>query len=163
MKNKILIPLLISLLVVSTAWFVVPTPDAYAQSPRKVRLFAGFKLVIQKTKLKLVHITTAGGDSPPTVTTNAADWIHPTGARLNGTINTGTATTRGFAYSQVSDLSSGVSTTTESGSFGPGVFQDCINDEVAGTYYFRAYATNAGGTGYGGILDFVTEEGASCA
>ncbi len=98
----------------------------------------------------------------PTVTSNAATSITATAATANGNITaTGgaNATARGFATSTVSNLTSSVSTTTFTGSFGTGAFSATYsNTNLTGntTYYFRAYATNPVGTSYGNILNFLT-------
>lgn len=171
-KNKVLIPFLVATLVFSTVWFVAPTPDAYAQvAPRKIRLFAGFKLTIVKTKLKVAQIEVAAGEGesgPPTVTTATSvpasnKGVVPletiTWANVSGSITAigGSApTVRGFAWSfQSSGLIAGVATTTENGSFGTGIFYSICADLITGdtgvTLYYRAYATNSFGTGYGTI------------
>lgn len=95
----------------------------------------------------------------PTVTTSAASGISSFAAVLNGDITaTGGAnsTVRGFAWGKTSTLTGGdTATTTESGSFGVASFTGSVGGLVAGqTYYFRAYATNSAGTGYGSITSF---------
>ena len=111
-------------------------------------------------------ITSACPVSAPTVNTNAATNVSVSGATLNGNITaTGgeNSSARGFAWGTNSSLSGGdTSTTTESGSFGTGVFtQSAINLTANVTYYFRAYATNSQETGYGSILNFTTGTDAS--
>ena len=93
----------------------------------------------------------------PTVITDEAVIIGDTGASLSGYItSTGgkTVTAVGVILGQASDLSDGVDypvtpVTTE--------FEKAFNDLEYGTYYFRAYATNAEGTGYGEIKSFALE------
>ena len=96
--------------------------------------------------------------SAPTVTTNTATGVGVASAILNGEITaTGgsNSTVRGFAWGTNSTLSSASATTTESGDFGTGTFSQNVSGLLAGiTYYFRAYATNPNGTGYGTILNF---------
>ena len=98
--------------------------------------------------------------TPPTVTTVSAESFTPTTATLFGSITAiggATPTTRGFAYGTDATLTTGISTTTESGSFGVGSFSAALSSlSVNTTYYYRAYATNTGGTGYGSILSFAT-------
>ncbi|HWO07335.1 MAG TPA: hypothetical protein VNM40_02005 [Candidatus Paceibacterota bacterium] len=104
-------------------------------------------------------LTTASA-AAPTVTTGYASNINVTTATLNGTIDSGSSITQhGFAYSTSPTLSTGVSTTTlGSGSIGP--FGQGISSLSADTtYYFRAYATNSGGTGFGEIRSFFTGNG----
>ena len=80
-------------------------------------------------------------------------------AVINGNITvTGgsNSTVRGFAWGTVSTLSGGdTSTTTETGSFGVAAFLKTVSGLIAGKqYFFRAYATNTTGTGYGAIANF---------
>lgn len=97
---------------------------------------------------------------PPVMETTFASNIGAASATLHGSITSigvGNPTQHGFAYSTNSSLSTGVSTTTLGSFTGIGNFSGGIgplsNDT---TYYFRAYATNAAGTGYGGIKSFTT-------
>ena len=96
----------------------------------------------------------------PTVTTNSAEAISPTIATLFGAItNTGGANAiqSGFAYSTDAVLTTGVSTTTLGGQTGAVSFSGPTGTISANTtYYYRAYATNSAGTGYGSILSFAT-------
>lgn len=93
----------------------------------------------------------------PTVTTNFATPGFNT-ASLHGVMTAGSsATEHGFAYSTDSTLSTGVSTTTLGALDGNHAFTDTITGlSSTQTYYFRAYSTNAAGTGYGSIKSFVT-------
>ena len=97
----------------------------------------------------------------PVITTDAVTPGNAS-ATLNGTItNTGgqSATERGFAWGTDPNLSGGdTSTTTESGSFGTGAFTQPLLNLISNTkYYYRAYATNPIGTGYGSsIQNFTT-------
>jgi hypothetical protein len=118
--------------------------------------------LVDAIQVKVYYTASAG----PTVSTNAATSVAGTTATLNGQITaTGgaAASTCGFAYSTNSTVSSGVSTTTDSTCPGStGSFTKNLTGLTAGTtYYFRAYATNANGTGYGGILNF-TPQTSSC-
>ena len=92
----------------------------------------------------------------PTVSTDVATNIATSSATLNGNITaTGgaDATQHGFAYSIDATLSTGVSTTTLGSKSGTGAFSEAVYGLDAGaTYYFRAYATNSAGTGYGSIV-----------
>ena len=104
-------------------------------------------------------VNDAGCAVAPTVTTSAASGVSSAAATLNGDIiATGGAnsTVRGFAWGTNSTLSNGdTATSTESGSFGITSFTDAVSGLIAGRrYYFRAYATNPAGTGYGDITFF---------
>lgn len=98
--------------------------------------------------------------SKPTVTTDSAGSFTANSANVFGSItNIGNAnpTTVGFAISTNSSLSSGVSTSSTSGRFDAGSFTYSTSTLSASqTYYYRAYATNSAGTGYGAIYSFTT-------
>lgn len=101
--------------------------------------------------------------SAPSITTNSASSISPSGATLSGSITaTGgaNATQSGFAYSTNSALSTGVSTSTLGSQSGTATFTQSLSGlSPSTTYYYRAYAANSGGTGYGSILNFTTAAG----
>jgi len=98
----------------------------------------------------------------PTVTTDAATDVDETSVTLNGTVtDTGgdDAATCGFAWGTNSALSGGDTATTSDSMCptGTGAFFKALTSLAsATTYYFRAYATNPEGTGYGTILNFTT-------
>lgn len=100
--------------------------------------------------------------NPPTVTTNTETNVGNTSGTMNGTVsNNGgeDATTVGFAWGTTSDLTGAdTSTTTESGTFTTNdTFSESLFNILSNTtYYFRAYATNPTGTGYGSIDNFAT-------
>lgn len=100
--------------------------------------------------------------SAPTVTTDAASGVGTFSATLNGSITDdggAAASTCGFAWGTNSGLSGGdTGTTTDSTCPGStGSFSRQVSSLLDNTtYYFRAYATNAGGTGYGSIQSFLT-------
>jgi|GEM_PF-1097987 len=100
------------------------------------------------TSVSSLDITfTTGACAAPSVISTAASSITPTSATLNGEI-TGTgganASVRGFNYGP--DASYGT-TTTESGSFGAGVFTKALSGLTCSTvYHFASYATNPTGT-----------------
>lgn len=96
-----------------------------------------------------------------TVTTSAAGSITLTSAALNATITDAgraNATQSGFAWGTASNLSGGDTATTTDGSQAGAVsFTHSLASLVCNTtYYARAYATNAAGTGYGSIVTFTT-------
>ena len=99
----------------------------------------------------------------PTVTTNAASSIGDTYATGNGNItdvNIGDATVRGFEW----DIDSGApyaNDVHENGSFSTGAYTLSLTSLPTGkTIYYRAYATNVGGTGYGSEQTFLTKPAA---
>lgn len=119
-----------------------------------------------------VHATNAIGDSAessasnsvtpsatvaPTVTTNFAN-AGFNSATLYGTKTGGdNATQHGFAYGTDSTLATVIATTTLGALTSDSSFSSGVGGlSVSITYYFRAYVTNAGGTGYGIIRSFVT-------
>ena len=93
----------------------------------------------------------------PTIITDDATIVDDNDVSLQGYItSTGgkTVTAVGVILGHAADLSDGVDypvtpVTTE--------FEKAFNDLEYGTYYFRAYATNAEGTGYGEIKSFTLE------
>jgi hypothetical protein len=96
--------------------------------------------------------TTFVTKGPPSITTSAASNVEETTATLNGNItlvNNGSCSVRGFDW----DTDSGAPYTNnwyETGSFGTGAFSHDITTLTKGElYYYRAYATNIYGTGYG--------------
>jgi hypothetical protein len=95
----------------------------------------------------------------PTVTTSPATSITRTSATFNGEITSlggGTVTIRGFQYSttEYPDKES-----YDEGSFSTGTFTDTPSTELipATGYYYRAYATNSAGTGFGAWVQFTTQ------
>jgi hypothetical protein len=106
----------------------------------------------------------AAAVSAPTVTSSAATSVTATTSTLNGNVTaTGgeNVSPRGFAWGTNSNLSGGDTATTSEtvgGPFGTGAFSTTTLVFVGNTtYYFRAYATNSGGTGYSTpILNFLT-------
>ena len=95
----------------------------------------------------------------PTVVTLAASGVGTIQATVNGNItnvDTVNATIRGFQY----DTDAGAPytfDTHEHGSYAAGNYSLLLSSLDTGTtYYFRAYATNTGGTGYGAEGNFTT-------
>ncbi len=94
---------------------------------------------------------------PPTATTNFAN-AGFNSATLYGTKTGGdNATEHGFAYGTDATLATVIATTTLGALTSNSSFYSGVGGLSASiTYYFRAYATNADGTGYGVIKSFVT-------
>jgi len=94
--------------------------------------------------------------SAPTVTTNSASNVTTTGATLSGNVTSdgnATVTARGFVYGTSAN---NLSQTVQSGS-GTGSYTASLTGLASGTtYYYKAYATNSEGTGYGEIMLFTT-------
>ena len=98
--------------------------------------------------------TTIGCIDNPNVTTNPGDHVTCNSARLNGTVNSGgggTITERGFYYGTSSgSLTNKKTVTGTTGSFSANL--SGLQENT--TYYFRAYAKNSSGTGYGSVRSF---------
>lgn len=98
--------------------------------------------------------------SKSTVTTTASPTHTDTTATLAGAITvTGgsNATQSGIAYGTSSTLATTIATTTLGAQTGTASFSSSVTGLTGSTtYYFRAYATNTGGTGYGLIQTFTT-------
>lgn len=106
------------------------------------------------------NVDYTAGASAPTVTTQVATNIETTTATGNGNITaTGgaNATVRGFEW----DIDTGApyaNDVSEVGDFGIGAYSLSLTGLPTGTtIYYRAYATNSGGTGYGGEQTFLTK------
>ncbi|MBO7133397.1 MAG: hypothetical protein J6S84_09135 [Bacteroidales bacterium] len=103
---------------------------------------------------EILQFTT--GIGTPTVQTSEATNITGSSATLVGNVISdggATVTERGFVYgTSASDLSQ----TIQSGS-GMGSFTKALTGlSLSTTYYYKAYATNIGGTSYGDVMTFTT-------
>ena len=134
---------------------------------RNMRLFGKLRVISGKAILYQMGSSAGGGGggSAPTVTTDAnattkgtwlgADWMY-VGGNITS-IGGDAPTVRGFAFGNncpgLQDICT--STTTENGTFGTGAFPspvDCtMSNDTSEDIYYRAYATNSFGTGYGTI------------
>ncbi len=105
-----------------------------------------------------IFTTAACTGTPPTVTTNPATDVGPSGATLNGTVNpNGSATTAFFQYGPTTSY--GSQTATQS--FGAGTTAQPMSAAITGLacatlYHFRAVANNAGGMRSGSDQTFTT-------
>ena len=96
----------------------------------------------------------------PAVTTNAATSVTATGGTLNGGVNpNGASTTAWFEWGTSPTLATFSSTTSQS--MGSGTTTIPFNASISGleswtTYYYRAVATNSGGTQKGDVNNFPT-------
>jgi len=102
----------------------------------------------------------AGANNPPAVTTGGATSITISSATLAGNItdNGCTAVTAyGIEYSTTSGFPNGSGTQVASTNLSAGNFSSNVSGLAASTvYYYKAYATNAGGTTYGAQQSFTT-------
>lgn len=137
------------------------TPTTGAEYATRDSGFTGTTITWASTSATAFGVIIAELDAsaaPPTVTTNFAGSINFNSANLVGSItSTGgaNATQTGFAYGFDGSLATGVSTTTLGAYTGTGPFNGSIGGLTPGlAYFYRAYATNSGGTGYGSILSF---------
>jgi len=129
---------------------------SYGATSRTFTSSLGGSLTTSGSVTNATHTRTDA--TPPTVSTEAETGVGVSSATLNGNITaTGgdNATERGFAWGTDSSFSTHTATTSQSGDFGTGTFSKNVSGLLAGvTYYFRAYATNPNGTGYGGSDSF---------
>ena len=102
--------------------------------------------------------------SVPTVTTAAASSVGTGSATLGGNVTSAgglTVLDRGVVYSTTDDTDpevweSGI--TKDGNGSGTGAFSESIGSlSMSTTYYYRAYATNSAGTGYGDVENFTTD------
>ncbi len=102
----------------------------------------------------------AGVNTAPAVTTGAASAITQTSATLAGTItSTGctAVTAYGIEYSTTNGFPNGTGTQVASSNLSAGAFTSALSGLAPSTtYYYKAYATNGGGTTYGTQLSFTT-------
>jgi Lamin Tail Domain len=102
----------------------------------------------------------AGVNTIPTITTGAASAITNTSATLAGTIpanGCSAVTVYGVEYSTINGFPNGNGTPVASTNLSGISFSSNVSSLTAATtYYYHAYATNAGGTGYGTQQSFVT-------
>lgn len=106
-------------------------------------------------------VTQATTYSAPTVTTSAVTSIDKFTATLNGSVtndNGSTITERGFVYSTTTNpLIGGAGVTKQTVTGTTGTYSYSATSLAAKTtYYVKAYATNAAGTGYGSQTSFET-------
>lgn len=107
-----------------------------------------------------VVVTGSGTNSAPGVTTGSASAISPTGATLAGSIpSTGCSaiSAYGFEYSTTNGFANGTGIQVSSSNLTASSFSAFLNGLTPSTtYYFKAFATNSGGTTYGLQVSFTT-------
>lgn len=100
----------------------------------------------------------SGSNNPPVVTSGTAV-VTPITATVAGLINNNgctAVTAYGVAYSLTSGFTTG--TMVNSSNLSAGSFTASLSGLTpATTYYYKAFATNSGGTGYGAERSFTTE------
>lgn len=110
----------------------------------------------------IIEIIQGTPPSPPVLTTSDANSITKTSAILTGNVTsqgTSSVTERGIVYSSTDTTpeigETGV--TKDTNGTGTGVFSETISSLQPDTkYYYRAYAVNSVGNGYGAIKSFTT-------
>lgn len=102
----------------------------------------------------------AGVNTTASVTTGSASAITTTTATLAGSVTASGCTAvsaYGIEYSTINGFVNGTGTQVASGNISGGNFTSALSGLTASTtYYYKAYATNAGGTAYGAQQSFTT-------
>ena len=102
----------------------------------------------------------AGVNTIPSLTTGAASSITASSATLAGTISAigcTAVTAYGVEYSTTNGFANGSGTPVAASNLAAGIFSSNVGGLAASTiYYYHAYATNGGGTGYGTQQTFTT-------
>src|SRR5262249_55694084 len=94
---------------------------------------------------------------PPTVTTNPADFIASSYARLKGSLNpNGLATTFHFQYGTTTSYGLTTPPQTQTGNTSRAVSATIMSLTASTTYHFRIVASNAAGTTFGSDRTFTT-------
>ena len=102
----------------------------------------------------------SGVNTIPTLTTAAATGVTTTTATVPGTITANgcsAVTAYGIEYSTTAGFANGTGTAVPSTNQVAGAYTSALSGLAPGTiYYYHAYATNGGGTGYSSELNFTT-------
>ena len=108
----------------------------------------------------LVAVTGSGINTAPTVSSGSASGITSNGATVAGSIDDegcSAATAYGIEYSTTQGFTPGTGTQVAASNLANGDFSSTLTGlATCTTYYFRAYATNNGGTTYGSEDTFET-------
>ncbi len=109
----------------------------------------------------LVSVSGVGVNSAPVVDTPTSAFITPTSAVLGGNISDlgcTNVTERGIVWSTTNGFANGTGTVvTSAGDFQTGSFTQAVTGLIpATTIYYKAFATNAGGTAYSNQNSFTT-------
>jgi len=130
-------------------------------SPTVVQSYDG-NIAVAGGGAPLINVAAVGSgvNSVPTVTSGAASAITATSATVAGTINSigcSAVSAYGIEYSTTNAFPNGTGTPVVSGNLAGGNFTSALSGLTPSTiYYYHAYATNAGGTGYGSQGTFTT-------
>lgn len=102
----------------------------------------------------------SGINTAPAITTGSASGVTQTSATLNGTITDNgcsSISAYGIEYSTLNGFANGSGTQVAGGVLSLGAYSSAVSGLNPGvTYYYKAYATNAGGTTYGLQQSFAT-------
>jgi hypothetical protein len=128
-------------------------------TPVAIQSYAG-NIVVAGAAAPSINVaaSASGNNNTPTMTTGAASTVTTTSATLAGTINANGCTavsSYGIEYSLVNGFVTGTiapSTNLNAGGF----TVNLIALTPSTIYYYKAYAINAGGTGYGTQQSFTT-------
>ena len=130
----------------------------YVQFTPKDAVSYNGNIVVAGAGASAIQVAAAGsgvGSVSPTVTTPTSANIGSTTATLGGNItvdgcSSQSITERGIYYSTTNGFANGTGIkVSETGTFGTGVFTENVTGlSTSTTYYYKAYATNNGGTAY---------------
>ena len=138
----------------SQAIFVKFSPTAVQSYNGNISVSGGGATAIN------VAATGSGTNDMPTVTTGSASSITANSATAAGNISAvgcSSVTAYGIEYSTTSGFANGSGTAVTSSNLAGGNFSSNLSGLASGTtYYYHAYATNSGGTGYGAQQSFTT-------
>lgn len=128
--------------------------------PRGVAAGPGGTVFVTDPSTQRITRGTPGGEVVPTLATAAASGVTSTTATTGGDVVSdggATPTERGIVYSTEPDPTLATGTRVASGS-GVGSFTVGLSSlNPSTTYFVRAYAINAAGTGYGSQISFTTQ------
>lgn len=131
-------------------------------SPTAVQSYSG-NIVVAGGGAASINVAAAGAgvNSVPSLTTGAASAITTNSATCAGTITSvgcSAVTAYGIEYSTTAGFPNGAGTAVASSNLTGGIFSSNLAGLAPNTtYYYHAYATNGGGTGYGSEQNFTTQ------